>query len=114
MRPGERRRLYVTPKLGYAAGGGPVPENFWERDRLNKMTDEMVQTRYGRYIFDVELIGYREDEADLGYYKDKTIEPEDFEKLKESMRLQGGREVEEKFEGSVGEGTGETQCQWRE
>ncbi|GMH95303.1 hypothetical protein TrST_g7371 [Triparma strigata] len=105
MRPRERRRITIPPKLGYAAGGGPIPENFWERNRLNKYTEEMGVTRYGRYVFDVEMVSWREDEGDLGYYGDRTVEVEEFERLKENMRMQGGKEVTEKFEGVQGEGT---------
>ena len=33
------------------------------------------------------------------------MEVEEFERLKENMRMQGGKEVTEKFEGVQGEGT---------
>ena len=41
----------------------------------------------------------------LLFFARRTVEVEEFERLKENMRMQGGKEVTEKFEGVQGEGT---------
>jgi len=48
MRVGGRRRIIVPPKMGFAAGGGPVPSGWMERGKLNKLVEDMNKEGRGR------------------------------------------------------------------
>jgi len=86
MRVGGSRRIIIPPKLGYVETGlGPVPESFYARFQLNRLLDEMVQSRNGRLIFEVEMLSAFDDEADQGYYGDKSLSPDQFNTLRQNI-----------------------------
>ena len=90
MKVGGKRRLIVPAKLGYVSGGlGPIPDSPIGRYKLNKLLDKMVEVKGGNVVFDVTLRSVLEDEADQGYYKDDSLSPEDFEKLKNNVQQRG-------------------------
>jgi hypothetical protein len=86
MKVGGVRRIIIPPKLGYVDTGlGPVPEGFYARYQLNKLLDQMVADRNGRIIFEVELLSAFDDEADQGYYGDKSLSPDQFNTLRDNL-----------------------------
>eukprot|EP00588_Corethron_pennatum_P009561 CAMPEP_0194268748 /NCGR_PEP_ID=MMETSP0169-20130528/3013_1 /TAXON_ID=218684 /ORGANISM="Corethron pennatum, Strain L29A3" /LENGTH=298 /DNA_ID=CAMNT_0039010101 /DNA_START=38 /DNA_END=934 /DNA_ORIENTATION=- len=89
MKVGGRRRIIISPKLGYAAGNsgtlGPIPEWSFARNKLNKLLDAMVEARGGELIFDVDLLRVVDNEADQGYYDDTVVSEEEFEKLRRNF-----------------------------
>jgi len=88
MAVGGKRRIIIPPKLGYVGPGvlGPLPETPWDRYRLNKLLDQMIEFRGGNVIFDVEMKNIIEDEADQGYYNDSSLTPEEFDTLRRNLR----------------------------
>jgi hypothetical protein len=89
MREGGTRRILIPPKLGFVdIGLGPMPESPWDRDRLNRLLDQMVELSGGTLIYEVTLKSIIIDEADQGYYEDETISPENFAKLRANMQQQ--------------------------
>jgi hypothetical protein len=89
MREGGTRRILIPPKLGFVdIDLGPLPENSWDRDKLNRLLDQTVELSGGTLIYEVTLKSIIVDEADQGYYQDETITPEDFAKLRTNMQQQ--------------------------
>jgi len=87
MKVGGVRRIIIPPKLGFVASGlGPLPVSPWDRFKLNSLLDNMVELRAGQLVFDVELRSAIEDEADQGYYSDRSLSPEDFDTLRENIQ----------------------------
>ena len=90
MRAGGRRKLLLPAKLGYVQDGvGPIPAGPLERYKLNKLLNRMVEVKAGNLVFDVTLKSMMDDEADAGYYDDRSISPEDFDQLKENIQRKG-------------------------
>lgn len=101
MQVGGQRRLYIPPKLGFVdVGLGPLPIGPWNRYRLNEMLDQMVELSGGTVIYDVSLMAVIPDEADQGYYSDGSLTPEDFDTLRENLRVKGnqGRSIQQRAE----------------
>ena len=70
MKVGQTRRLIIPPKLGFVQSGlGPLPEQPWQRWKLNSLLDQMIAQQGGRLIYDVTLERVFDDEADQGYYE---------------------------------------------
>jgi hypothetical protein len=89
MTAGSKRRIIIPPKLGYIAPGlGPLPPGPFNRNKLNDLLDEMIVRKGGTLVFEVSLLGVRTDEADLGYYQDDALTPEQFELLKSNLQKQ--------------------------
>ncbi|KAL7575881.1 hypothetical protein ACA910_003194 [Epithemia clementina (nom. ined.)] len=87
LKVGGTRRIIIPPKLGYITSGlGPLPEYPWDRFKLNYLLDQMVALRGGTVVFEVTLLSAMDDEADQGYYEDASMPPEQFERLRESIR----------------------------
>ncbi|GKY93413.1 hypothetical protein MPSEU_000308900 [Mayamaea pseudoterrestris] len=102
MRVGQSRRLLIPPKLGYVASGlGPLPTSPWNRYQLNRLLDDMVQARSGTLIMDVKLLAIVNDEADQGYYSDKSLTPEEYETLKTNMQLKAAAAAAANKEGKL-------------
>lgn len=92
MKKGGVRRLIVPPKLGYVdIGLGPLPSMPWNRWRLNQLLDQMVEVKGGNLIFDVELKGILDDEADQGYYEDRSLTPEEFDTLRNNLQQKAAK-----------------------
>lgn len=90
MKLGGTRRIIVPPKLGFVTSGlGPLPSSPFDRKKLSRLLDGMVEQRGGQVIFEVELKGVRDDEADQGYYTDKSLSVDDFNKLRENIQRAG-------------------------
>jgi len=60
-----------------------------------------------RFVFDFEVTGVFPDEGDVGYYDDDVVSVENFEKLKENIRLKGKERGEGGLEGKLEEFKGE-------
>ena len=90
MKVGGKRRLILPAKLGYVAGGlGPVPVSPFGRNKLNKLLDQMVEVKGGNVVFDVTLRNIISDEADQGYYGDGSLDPDDFQRLRDNIQRTG-------------------------
>jgi FKBP-type peptidyl-prolyl cis-trans isomerase len=90
MRVGMTRRIIIPPKLGFVDSGlGPIPDVPWNRNKLNQLLDQMIALKGGTIIYEVTLLSVIHDEADLGYYTDASISPEDFATLRENLRIKG-------------------------
>ena len=95
LKQGGQRRLILPPKLGYITSGlGPLPRTPWDRWRLNRLLERMVEEGSGQLILDVELKTILEDEADQGYYTDQSLSVEDFDRLRDNIQ-QAGKEARE-------------------
>jgi FKBP-type peptidyl-prolyl cis-trans isomerase len=93
MKVGGTRRILIPPKLGFVdIGLGPLPDLPWNRYALNRLLDQMVELSGGTVIYEVTLRSVIPDEADLGYYSDASLSPEDFATLRENLRVKGNEE----------------------
>lgn len=93
MKEGGTRRILIPPKLGYVdIGLGPLPESPWNRGKLNRLLDQVVELSGGTLIYEVTLKSIVLDEADQGYYQDESLSPEDFAKLRENLQQQATEE----------------------
>lgn len=90
MKVGGIRRIIIPPKLGFIEIGlGPIPIYPWQRSKLNSLLDEMINVGSGTLIYEVKLLSIMNDEADQGYYNDESLSPEDFNTLRENLRIKG-------------------------
>ena len=90
MKVGGTRRLLIPPKLGFVDTGlGPLPDLPWNRYHLNQLLDQMIELSGGTMIYEVTLLSVIPDEADLGYYTDASLSPQDFNTLRENLRISG-------------------------
>ena len=90
MKVGGTRRLLIPPKLGFVdVGLGPLPDQPWNRNKLNQLLDQMIELSGGTMIYEVTLLSVIPDEADLGYYSDASLSPDDFNTLRENLTQQG-------------------------
>ena len=90
MKVGGTRRLLIPPKLGFVdVGLGPLPDMPWNRNQLNQLLDQMIELSGGTMIYEVTLLSVIPDEADLGYYTDASLSPQDFATLRENLRISG-------------------------
>uniref|UniRef100_A0A6U3SBH4 peptidylprolyl isomerase n=1 Tax=Ditylum brightwellii TaxID=49249 RepID=A0A6U3SBH4_9STRA len=104
IRVGGKRRIIVPPKLGFVSNGlGPLPETPWGRYKLNQLLNQMVEVKGGNLVFDVELRSAFDDEADQGYYEDRSLTPEQFQTLRNNFE-RGAREEREKQKMAAGIG----------
>eukprot|EP00590_Aulacoseira_subarctica_P011656 CAMPEP_0172425666 /NCGR_PEP_ID=MMETSP1064-20121228/33390_1 /TAXON_ID=202472 /ORGANISM="Aulacoseira subarctica , Strain CCAP 1002/5" /LENGTH=274 /DNA_ID=CAMNT_0013168747 /DNA_START=139 /DNA_END=963 /DNA_ORIENTATION=- len=86
MKVGGLRRIIIPPKLGYVdIGLGPIPESPVSRYKLNRLLEQMIASKNGQVIFDVHLIQAFDDEADQGYYNDRSLTPEQFNTLRDNL-----------------------------
>ena len=104
MKVGGVRRILIPPKLGYVdVGLGPLPEMPWNRYKLNNLLDQMVAVAGGTIIYEVNLKNVIVDEADQGYYEDDSLTPEEFETLRENLRIKASEKLKkEAAENSLG------------
>ena len=49
----------------------------------------MVEVKAGNVVFDVSLRNIISDEADQGYYGDESLEPDDFQRLRDNIQRTG-------------------------
>eukprot|EP00563_Minutocellus_polymorphus_P019348 CAMPEP_0197717012 /NCGR_PEP_ID=MMETSP1434-20131217/1709_1 /TAXON_ID=265543 /ORGANISM="Minutocellus polymorphus, Strain CCMP3303" /LENGTH=309 /DNA_ID=CAMNT_0043301481 /DNA_START=79 /DNA_END=1008 /DNA_ORIENTATION=+ len=90
MKVGGKRRLILPAKLGYVTGGlGPLPVSPFGRNKLNNLLDQMVEVKGGNVVFDVTLRNIISDEADQGYYSDGSLDPDDFQRLRDNIQRTG-------------------------
>jgi hypothetical protein len=69
MRLGGRRRVILTPELGFTSDKGPLPPEAGGRDKL------FAAVADGRpLVFDLELVDVMDDAFDRGDYEDLTVE----------------------------------------
>jgi hypothetical protein len=86
MKVGGLRRIIIPPKLGYVdIGLGPIPKSPVSRFKLNRLLEQMVASKNGQIIFDVYLKKVFDDEADQGYYNDRSLTPDEFNTLRENL-----------------------------
>mmetsp|Transcript_31776 Transcript_31776/g.76974 ORF Transcript_31776/g.76974 Transcript_31776/m.76974 type:complete len:263 (+) Transcript_31776:53-841(+) len=82
MKKGATRRLIIPPKLGYIDGAlGPLPDNPFNRAKLNRLLDEMIAQQGGNLVYDVQLLDFFDDEADQGYYEDADPTPNELDQI---------------------------------
>eukprot|EP00640_Fibrocapsa_japonica_P002393 CAMPEP_0113944824 /NCGR_PEP_ID=MMETSP1339-20121228/37121_1 /TAXON_ID=94617 /ORGANISM="Fibrocapsa japonica" /LENGTH=278 /DNA_ID=CAMNT_0000950155 /DNA_START=75 /DNA_END=911 /DNA_ORIENTATION=+ /assembly_acc=CAM_ASM_000762 len=90
MRVGGKRRIIIprATNLGYIESAfgpvGPIPVSGWQLRKLEKILGKMTNT--GELVFDVELMAAFDDEADLGYYSDEVLTPDDIVRMIEKAR----------------------------
>ena len=84
MKVGQTRRIIIPPKLGFVTSGlGPLPEQPWQRWKLNSLLDQMIVQQGGRLVYDVTLELVFDDEADQGYYEGTSSQ----ERTKKTKKL---------------------------
>ncbi|CAJ1964383.1 unnamed protein product [Cylindrotheca closterium] len=82
MKKGDTRRLIIPPKLGYIDNNlGPLPDNPFNRAKLNRLLDQMIAQQGGQLVFDVTLLNFFDDEADQGYYEDADPTPHELDQI---------------------------------
>ncbi len=69
MRRGGRRRVILTPQLGFTADKGPIPPRSGPRETMFKAVTDQAPL-----IFDLELVSIMDDLLDRGDYEDLTVE----------------------------------------
>lgn len=93
MKEGGTRRILIPPKLGFVdIGLGPLPESPWNRGKLNRLLDQMIELSGGTLIYEVTLKSIIIDEADQGYYQDESLSPEEYAKFRDTMQQQAMEE----------------------
>jgi len=86
MKVGGTRRIIIPPKLGYVRSGlGPLPSSPFGRAKLNRLLQRMIDLKGGTVVYEVKLLGVLDDEADQGYYQDKSYTPEQMEIFNQKM-----------------------------